>query len=126
MRAKHQVVAALPANLSAAKNDKSAAKFGTWGEIVALFRRRHPVKTAALIAAWTGHPLRTVYRWMAGKTVPGADVTFDLITKTGHGPAIIEQIARSLPPKDRAAFFRDLMKVAERAELQARLEALDE
>jgi hypothetical protein len=125
MRAKHQGVAALLANLPTAKTDKSAAKFGTWGEIVALFRRKHPVKTAELVAAWTEHPLRTVYRWMRGETVPDADVAFDLI-RTDHGPAIIELIARSLPPKERAQFFRDLMRVAERAELQARLEGLGE
>lgn len=95
-----------------------------WRAIVSLFRRRHPDKTAALIAAWTKHPLRTVEHWMAGETVPGIDVGFDLITKTGHGPAIIELIARSLPPKERAAFFLDLMTVAERAYHQAKIDGM--
>lgn len=122
MRDDHRIIA-ISASLPAAKIDKSAAKFGTWGEIVALFRRKHPVKTAELVAAWTKHPLRTVYRWMAGETVPGADVAFDLI-RTDHGPAIIELIARSLPPKERAAFFLDLMTVAERAYHQAKIDGM--
>lgn len=97
-----------------------------WDAILGLLRRRHPTKTAYLIAARTGHSLRTVRRWMSGRTVPGIDVGFDLIAQTGDGPVIIEIIARSLPPKERAEFFRELALVAKRAELRARLDALDD
>lgn len=143
MRAKPQGIAALSANPAGdacvtggatsvtdhgTANLLGAASGTVWASVMALLRHREPHKTAFLIAEWTEHSLRSVRRWMSGgrRSIPDAEVAFRLLTLFDHGPALIEHLARSLPPRERAQFLRRLIKVAQRAELQARLEAIDD
>jgi hypothetical protein len=81
-------------------------------------------KTAEEIAARTGHHVRTVRRWMAGQTTPGVDVGFDLAL-SDRGPAVIELVAEGLPVRQRVRFWKDMSRVARRAELRARQDLLD-
>lgn len=81
-------------------------------------------KTAYEIAARTGHSIRTVRRWMAGDTTPDADVAFDLM-RSDRGPAVIEIIAAELSPTKRAAFWREIARVAERQLLQEEREKIE-
>lgn len=85
-------------------------KISVNGRLGALFRARHPVKTAACVAAEIGVSERAVAGWLAGEASPGL----------GH----VASIVAAYGPDAVAAFFKTPPEWLDAVRRRARVERL--
>lgn len=84
----------------------------------AFLRRRHPVKTAAFVAAELGAPVRTVENWLSGAATP--HLGWFLKAVQAYGPEMLEAVLADPP-----AWLIEARRRAQREDLERRLAALD-
>lgn len=78
---------------------------------------RHPIKTAAAVAAETGLQEATVTRWLAGRSAPSSPALLVLVGT--YGPSVLAA-AMAHPPR----WLDDATARQKRAEIEAELESL--
>lgn len=105
-------------NFSEKRNDLDLAGLSAW------LRRRHPVKTAAAVAAETGLPEERVRKWLAGSAAPTGGSLVALLA--AYGPAVLAAALTHVPAwldeSVRAEALAELER--ERARLAAEMEKL--
>lgn len=97
---------------------------GFFPKIMRAARSWWPSKVAEELAAIMGCDVRSAERYLAGDRTPNAEAVLALIT-SAHGVKLIGLIAADMPPREQAAFWREMARAARRSELideKARIE----
>lgn len=83
-----------------------------------------PSKAAVELAAILGCDVRSAERYLAGDRTPDANAVIALLN-SGHAMKVIAFVANEMPPKQQAAFWKEMAKAARRAELLEERDRLD-
>lgn len=97
---------------------------GRFAAIMRRARRLRQNKVAYELAAITGRSVRTAERWLSGELTPDGDATLALFL-SDMGPAFLETKVAELSPERQEAFWREMGKAYERAELRRAQADLD-